>query len=192
LISTSIMHDANMSARTTKDVAHGTSATTQTANLENDTRELFAFEAGGRLFALPVEDVAGTAENAAPARLPFAPVAILGVVCLRGRMLTVLDPTTLANGRRSKSQGVLPLVIILHGDEQLALAADQRAENLRVSASEIRPHASREASTPPGAPPAESAILGSFHRKDRDILVLDSRKLFAAAMGKSDRRRRRT
>jgi purine-binding chemotaxis protein CheW len=181
LISTSTLHDANMSA------------TTQTANLENDTRELFAFEAGGRLFAVPVEDVAGTAENAAPARLPFAPVAILGVVCLRGRMLTVLDPTALANTRRSESQDVLPLVIVLHGDEQLALAADRRAENLRVSAGEIRPHAlSRETSTPPGAPPAESAILGSFHQKDRDILVLDSRKLFAAAMGKSDRRRRRT
>lgn len=158
----------------------------------NDNRELFLFAAGHQLFAVSAGEVAGTAELASPARLPLAPAAILGVVCLRSRMLTVIDPTALTNGRQSESRDVVPLVVVLRGDEQLALAADRVMSSLQVAPDEIRPATTSEGTlTTPGAPPVESALIGSLERQGQHIFVLDPRKLFAAAMGTSERRRRR-
>lgn len=159
----------------------------------NDAREFFVFESARQLFGVPTEEVAGTAEMATPACLPLAPPAILGVVCLRGRMLTVIDPTALAKAPPSQSRAVLPLVVVMRGDEQLALAADRRLESLRVEAREIRSAPAEEISTSTGAlPPSESAVVGSVPRGNQRVVILDPRKLFAAAMGKYERRRRRT
>src|SRR5260370_22595251 len=60
--------------------------------------DLFVFEAGSRIFAVPVDQVDGTTEAKVPAVFPQAPHAILRGVCPRGRMLTVLHPTVLLTG----------------------------------------------------------------------------------------------
>jgi len=159
----------------------------------DDARELFVFAAGNQLFAVPANEVAGTAERTVPAKLPLAPPTVLGVICVRGRMLTVLNATALVNPSQSETPAVLPLVVVLRGDEQLALGADRQHDPLQVRSSEIRPIPPiEETATRPGKPLAESAILGSVLRDNRNIVILNPRKLFAAAMGKSERRRRRT
>ena len=68
-------------------------------SIDPELLDLFVFEAGSRVFAVPADQVDGTAEARVPAVLPRAPLAILGVVCARGRMLTVLDPTVLLTGQ---------------------------------------------------------------------------------------------
>lgn len=158
----------------------------------NDVRELFVFGAGGQTFAVPADQVAGTAEGKAPARLPLAPAAILGVVSVRGRMLTTLDPLAFIKEKRSEFPTLLPLVVVLRGDEQLALAADCREDGFRVEADEIRSEPSTDSSTAGNSGETDSAILGYVYRDDRRIVVLDPGKLFASAMGKSERRRRRS
>src|SRR5918999_5098638 len=60
-----------------------------------DLRELFVFRAGARRLAVFREEVEAVAENLRPAPLPFAPRAVLGVVALRGRVRTALDPLKL-------------------------------------------------------------------------------------------------
>jgi chemotaxis signal transduction protein len=185
------MDNANKSPEAKESPTGSTSATSRVAYGERDACELFVFEAGGRLFGLPADAVAGTVERAVPAKLPLAPATVLGVICVRGQMLTVLDPAALT-GAPSPSRAVLPFVVTLCGDEQLALAAERLRGSSRVSANEIRLNARAENAWGAGAPPVESPILGSVHHESQHILVLDPRKLFGAAMGKSERRRRRT
>jgi hypothetical protein len=47
-------------------------------------------------------EVEATARDLTPSPLPFAPRAVLGVVCLRGRMRTVLDPPALVGENQSE------------------------------------------------------------------------------------------
>jgi chemotaxis signal transduction protein len=185
------MDDASKSTEAREGPGGSNSATSRVPHGERDACELFIFEAGGRFFGLPADAIAGTVERAVPAKLPLAPATVLGVICVRGQMLTVLDPAALT-GAPSPSRAVLPFVVTLCGDEQLALAAERLRGSSRVSANEIHLDTRAEDAWGAGAPPVESAILGSVNQENQQILVLDPRKLFGAAMGKSERRRRRT
>src|SRR5262245_61743920 len=104
---------------------------------EPQLRDLFSFRAGGRTFAVFADDVEGTADLKQVAPLPHAPAAVLGVLCVRGRMLTTLDPLGLITGERLVWPSVLPCVVALRGDEQLALAAEAFGNTITVFDSDI-------------------------------------------------------
>jgi chemotaxis signal transduction protein len=100
-------------------------------------RDLFSFVAGGRIFAVLAEEVEGTADAKYAALLPHAPPAVVGVLCVRGRMLTTLDPIALVTGRRLEWPPVIPSVVALRGDEQLALAAESFGGTITVAEADI-------------------------------------------------------
>jgi chemotaxis signal transduction protein len=133
------------------------------------TRELFVLRAGGRAFAVYAEEAEGVAEGAQPTPLPHAPAAVLGVVCVRGRMYTLLDTAALLAGQDPHANApadprAMPprFAVALRGDEQLALAADEVEGPLELD--------------------DDSA---SLH-------ILDPTRLFDAAMQGTERRRQRT
>src|SRR5258707_1860713 len=80
--------------------------------------DLFVFEAGSRIFAVPADQVDGTTEARLPAVLPHAPQAILWGVCARRRMLTVLEPTVLLTGQAFRWPRTFPCGIAFRGDQQ--------------------------------------------------------------------------
>lgn len=151
-------------------------------------RELFVFRAGARRFAVFREEVEDVAEALRPAPLPFAPPAVLGVVAVRGRVRTALDPLKLtpapaaAPDETPDTATQTPrLFVALAGDEQLALACDSAEESFTISPDELRP-----------APDPEAPARGLVTRDAAEITVLDPARLFDAAMRGRDRRRRRT
>ena len=127
------------------------------------TRSLLVLRAGGRAFAVHAEEAEGVAEAAEPAPLPHAPAAVLGVVCVRGRMYTLLDPPALiAEPGAQASASARRFAVALRGDEQLALAADEVEGPLE--------------------PDADAAPM---------MHLLDPARLFEAAMQGTERRRQR-
>jgi chemotaxis signal transduction protein len=146
--------------------------------------DLFVFEAGSRIFAIPVDQVDGTTEARVPAVLPHAPQAILGVVCARGRMLTVLDPTVLLTGQALRWPHTLPCVIALRGDEQLALVAQSYRDKITIEEADI------DRQSESGAAAAD-LLLGRVRYGGEEILVLDVNHLFQSVMRQRERRRRR-
>ena len=154
------------------------------ADEQRERRELLVMRAGARLLGLFADEAESVTEWREPTPLPGAPAAVLGVVQIRGCMLTVLDPLALlgegaANGSRTRG-----FIIALRGDEQLALAVD-RAERIdEIFADEVQP-LSRKAE---GA----SVLSGVVQRERELIAVLDTTELFATAMQGDERRRRRT
>jgi len=144
-------------------------------------RDLFSFSAGGRMFAVFADHVEGTADNKRAAPLPNAPVAVLGVVCVRGRMMTVLDPVALVTGVAHTLPSELPCVVALRGDEQLALAAETSGDTVTILATDLEPPESAD----------NAVIAGIAQHGGEKITVLDTKNLFFAAVQRKERRRRR-
>lgn len=147
--------------------------------------DLVPFLAGDKLFAVFADQIDGTAEALVPVALPNAPPAVLGVVCLRGRMLTVLDPIAILTGETFDWPASLRSVLALRGDEQLALAAQSCRDAITIAASDIQPL------TTTNDDDFESAVLGIARYAGEEITVLRIDNLFAAAVRRKERRRRR-
>ena len=147
-------------------------------------RDLFSFVAGGRTFAVLAEEVEGTADAKYVAVLPHAPPAVVGVLCLRGRMLTTLDPITLLTGKRLDWPPVIPSVVALRGDEQLALAAESFGGTITIAGTDIEAPAEDGDRNHP-------AIIGISRHGGQEISILGVGHLFAAAFQRKERRRRR-
>jgi chemotaxis signal transduction protein len=147
--------------------------------------DLVPFVAGDKVFAVFADQVDGTAEAKVPVPLPNGPPAVLGVICVRGRMLTVIDPIALLTGESFGWPATLPSVIALRGDEQLALAAQSCRDTITIAASDIQPD------TRTNDDSFESAAFGMTVHGGEEITVLRADNLFAAAVRRKERRRRR-
>ena len=104
---------------------------------------------------------------------------------MRGRMITVLDPIAVLNGETFVWPASLPAVIALRGDEQLALAAQSSRNTITIAAEDIQPTSQINDDG------FESAVLGIARYGGEEITVLRVDRLFAAAVRRKERRRRR-
>ena len=152
---------------------------------EPQLRDLLLFVAGDRTFGIFSDEVESTAEAKHPTPLPLAPAAVLGIVYVRGRMLTLFDPTALSGGEALAWPPAVRAIISLRGDEQLALAADSFAGTITISSSdiEVSPH-DEESQT-------SKAVAGILRHGGQKITILDAPQLFEAAVQRKERRRRR-
>lgn len=147
---------------------------------ENETRELQIFRAGSLHLGIFADQIATTAPWRLPTPLPHAPPAVLGVVSIQGRMLTVMDPVLLMeDGYSDVGRG---FIVALRGDEQLGLAIENKTYALEMAASELIVEFS-EMSSP--------LVLGIVRRGVETIRVLNIKELFPAAIRGRERRRRR-
>ena len=150
-----------------------------------EPRELLLLRAGAHAFAVFADETDGVADGLKPTPLPHAPRAVLGVVCVRGRMRTVLDPLALVgdNEETESATALAPtplFIVALGGDEQLALAAESDGGVVRINADTLAP-----------PDPADRVSRGTFEHDGTRVLVLDPSRLFDAALRGTERRRQR-
>jgi chemotaxis signal transduction protein len=127
------------------------------------------------------DEIATIAEWRRPTPLPHAPSAVLGVVSIQGRMLTVLDPLNLF-GETTKGLGSPPeFIVALRGDEQMALAIENVRETFDLAMTDIQSQSERP----------NSGVAGTFRYGDDLVNVIEVKGLFPAALRGRDRRRRR-
>ena len=156
---------------------------------------LLVLHAGGRLFGVDMAAVAHTGDETCdfaapqPTPIPGAPPPVRGVVHIRGRLYTVIDPalmfatnedtaTQVTTDRAATSLRVVPL----RGKEQLAIAIKRIEEIISICAANIE-------SLTEETHAAKGIVRGN---DGQDILVLDTSKLFTAATQGMERRRRRS
>ena len=143
----------------------------------SDTREVRVVFAGSHTIGVLGDEIDIIADWRTPTPLPNAPASVLGVVCIRGRMLTVLDTAALL-GEGAKETPAF--IVALRGDEQLALAVDRAGDTHQISEEEWTTSKER------------SLILGVVKCKNNtSVSVLNVNELFATAMRGRERRRRR-
>ena len=149
---------------------------------ESDSkRDLKVVFVGSRKLGVFADEIETIADWRTPTPLPHAPKAVLGVVCIHGRMLTVLNVAALMGEGVGVASSSPSSIVALRGDEQLALAVDRAGENLAVAADELQDPKDD----------GRSVILGFVDHGDESITVLNVRELFFAAIRGHERRHRR-
>jgi chemotaxis signal transduction protein len=149
----------------------------------DEGRAVLLLRAGGLAFAVYAEECECLTPWAEPAPLPDAPGTVLGVLPVRGRMRTVLDPARLfeASGlTHERRTAAHAFIASLAGDEQLALACESSAPFTLNG---------NEAVSPPQSPAFPTH--GSFQHDGETVHLLDPARLFDAAMSGTERRRQR-
>jgi chemotaxis signal transduction protein len=122
------------------------------------------------------EEVLTVVEFTQPTPLPFAPVSVMGITSVQGRMFTVVNVASLLD--RDVVYEEPRFIVALRGDEQLALAVDEASEVEEVKTDFI-------------ANKSESSLIrGKTQVRGKDLLVLDTDELFAGLIRGQERRRR--
>ena len=139
-------------------------------------RELRLLFAGSSCLGVFADEIEAIVDWRTPTPLPDAPASVLGVVCIRGRMLTVLEVGALLGDGAAAASSKL---VALRGDEQLALAVASTGDLLKIAPHELK-----------AASDTGSLSLGVISQGEQSIPVLNCKELFAAAMRGRERRRR--
>lgn len=146
-------------------------------------RRLLTFRDGGKMYALPAEQVAEIIRVPGIARVPQAPKGVLGVANLRG---TVLPMTSFAGlmGRSPGDQGDGTRVIVLEGAPAVGVVVDEVKVLTEVAADRVEVRQ--------GDAPARSVerLLGTFSigEQEETIKVLDIASMVDAAFVTNARR----
>lgn len=184
-------------------------------------RTLFSMRAGGRLLAVFAGEVEAVAENLRPTPLPHAPPPVLGVVYMRGRMRTVINPLPLLADEEAADETGLGASETRSADDETHFiddasdatedgaggTSDDRAasaifsprifvalggdEQLALAVESLE--ASTDLPNLPHAPAPETdrLIRANVPRGDSFITLLNPARLFEAAMRGTERRRPR-
>lgn len=126
--------------------------------------------------AVNEDEVFAVTEWREPARLPFAPETVIGVVSIQGRMLTVLDTARVLDLEASTRQSI----VALRGREQLALAGNAQG-SIEINPTDVQPATSFA--------PVSS---GTIYKDGRTIHILATDQLFGSALSGHERRRKRS
>jgi chemotaxis signal transduction protein len=145
------------------------------------TRKLQLVSVGPHVLGIFEDEIATIAEWRRPTPLPHAPSAMLGVVSIQGRMLTVLNPLSFFDETTTRPGFPPGILIALRGEEQIALAIENTGAKLDVAMEDIeRP-----------SHPANSAFGGIIQYGDQLVNVIRVKGLFPAALRGRERRSRR-
>jgi purine-binding chemotaxis protein CheW len=146
------------------------------ADMQQPPSAIRVMFAGSQCIGLFADEIESIADWRTPTPLPGAPLGVLGVVCIRGRMLTVLDASALLGetGTTARNQ-----IVSLRGDEQIGLAVDRAGDLIESTAAEMK-----------GPEEMNPLLVGVLERNNQTVLVIDPRQLFATAMRGRERRRR--
>ena len=139
------------------------------------TRAVRLLSAGSRSFGIFADEIENIVDWRPPTPLPSAPAGILGVVCVRGRMLTLIAANTLLD-TDGKANGK---IVALLGDEQVGLAVEQTGELVNCDLVELQ-----------SANGGDALTVGDILVDGQSIPVLNSKQLFATAMRGRERRKR--
>lgn len=143
------------------------------------TNTLQTFRVGRQQFAVRESEIATVVDWRTPTPLPHAPAAVMGVVSLQGRMLTVLDIGKLIeveDGTESTPEHI----IALRGDEQLALAV--KGIDLMVEASEEL--------VVDDSNDSDGLTLGVLNHQGQRIEIVNVKGLFPLTIKGRERRQR--
>src|SRR6476620_6958689 len=136
--------------------------------MEEQPRTLQLFSLGEAQFAVFADEVMAIAKWREPAALPHAPAAVLGIVSIHGRMLTVLDLSQLLESPQRADRPTH--ILALNGDEQLALAIDAPGETFAIAAADSEED------------PASGKLVSVINRNGAEIKLLNVRELFPTAI----------
>ncbi len=138
-----------------------------------DQVELLTFVLGGEQFAIDIEDVAEIATARPATRVPNADPNTVGIISLRGSIVTLLDLRSKLKQPPPKSGKDLRVVVVRHGAGLIGFEVDRVLRPAKIDRATIEPqpvvHADEQSECIRGVVRGENALT----------IVLDLAKLLA-------------
>lgn len=133
------------------------------------------FVVQGERYCLKINSVREVLEHPTITDVPNAPSFVLGVINLRGVILTVIDGSRFITGSPVK-QSDLVRVLVFEDEESgkpVGLMVDSVSEVVLINEDEISPFLKKDG--------ARKYVRGLYHRKDDVCVVINESKLFEDA-----------
>lgn len=130
-----------------------------------------AFELAGQAYAVPLADVHEIIRPEPPAPVPGAPAEVLGIISLRGSIVTVLDGCRRLGLEGGKHGPGERLVVFRGEDENVGLRIDALRDVMDFDLAALMP-------PPPGTASRDNdPVLGVLDCGDGFVTLLDAGKL---------------
>lgn len=129
------------------------------------------FRLAGQSYALDIRKVQEVLVAAEVEPVPGAPRAVLGVINLRGRIVTVVDPCLCLGFAGTAAGGSCTVVVADAGDDTLGLRVDSVAEVCSVAESAIKPAPPTQGREP------DPLVRGIVRRGELLLTLLDADQL---------------
>lgn len=125
------------------------------------------FHVAGQFYGIPVEDVREVIMNQSRTPVPLAPPAVLGMMNIRGRIVSAIDMRTVLRLPDTGRPQEPVHLIVRHQGEEVGLVVDRIGDVLE------RDPGTREAPPETLGQTERNFIHGVFQLEDRLLLVLD-------------------
>lgn len=139
-----------------------------------ESNEVLTFVISGENYALPIEKIVEIVTAKSITRIPNAEEAIVGIMSLRGTIVTLLDVRRkLRHAEPSGPEEDRRIVVVEFGGETVGFEVDRVQRVVKVDVAAIEPHPVVHSSE------HDSAIRGVFRNGDALTILLDLDKLLA-------------
>lgn len=138
-----------------------------------DQLEVLSFVIAGEHYAADIERIVEIVTPRAVTRVPNADPAIVGVVSLRGMMVTLIDIRSRLRHRASPQTADTRIIVVDHQGETLGFEVDRVLRVLKLGRGSVEPHPVVHASE------GDESIIGVFRQEGALTILLDFDKLLA-------------
>jgi purine-binding chemotaxis protein CheW len=147
--------------------------TTVAQNAPQTLTQWVTFKLDGETYGVNVMEVQEVLRVTDIAPVPGAPNYVLGIINLRGNVVSVLDTRRRFGLQTTESNDATRIVIIESGGQTVGIRVDAVAEVLDVDSSEI------ESSPDVGNDEAARYISGMVSRGDELVILIDVHKIIS-------------
>lgn len=133
--------------------------------------EVLTFSIAGENYGIDIEHIVEIVSHRTPTRVPNADPSIVGILSLRGTIVTLVD---VRRRLRQATSGVTPetrIVVVEHGGETIGFEVDRVFRVVKIAPTDVAPHPVVHASE------LDESIRGVFRQGDALTIMLDFDKL---------------
>jgi purine-binding chemotaxis protein CheW len=128
---------------------------------------LLIFTLDREMYAIPIHDIALIIQDASITPIPNAPDFLLGILSLRGKVVSILDAARRLELARRESSAEGKIIVLDMGADQFGLRVDGIDQLVEVDLSSLEP-------PPEGFTPLpQDFVEGVFHHKGRAVGYLN-------------------
>ena len=139
--------------------------------------ELLTFNIAGEQYAVDIERIVEIVRPRPVTRVPNADDSILGIVSLRGTIVTLIDVRSRLRHQRSEETPDTRIIVVDHEGETIGFEVDHVLRVVKIGRKDVEPHPVVHSSE------ADDSIRGVFRHTGALTILLDFDKLLALPHG---------
>jgi purine-binding chemotaxis protein CheW len=139
--------------------------------------ELLMFIIAGEQYAVDIERIVEIVRPRSITRVPNAELSILGIVSLRGTIVTVIDVRSRLRHSQSEETPETRVIVVDHDGETIGFEVDRVLRVVKIGRNDVEPHPVVHSSE------ADESIRGVFRHTGALTILLDFDKLLALPHG---------